>query len=81
MESIPLKVSNFGNVIEFIDQFIITRFSLPFTLMFYNASYSLGNAMTKFAPKRCFKLKYYANYYPQGKCLIQIYKQKSHKDY
>jgi len=64
VEAVPLKMANAENIIEFIDQFIITRFVLPSDLMFDNASYFSGNAMTEFALKRGFKLKYLANYYP-----------------
>ena len=39
--------------------------------MFDNASYFSGNAMTEFALKRGFKLKYSANYYPQGNGLAE----------
>ncbi len=59
VEAVPLKTANAENIIEFIDQFIITRFGLP-----SNASYFSENAMTEFALKRGFKLKYLANYYP-----------------
>lgn len=41
VEAVPLKTSNFENIIDFIDKFIITRFGLPSTLMFDNASYFL----------------------------------------
>ena len=64
VEAVPLKKANAEHIIEFIDQFIITRFGLPSALMFDNASYFSGNAMTEFALKRGFKLKYYSNYYP-----------------
>lgn len=66
MGEIPLKVAIFDAIIEFINQFIITRFGLPNALMFHNASYFSGNNMTEFSHKRGFKVKYSANYYPQG---------------
>ena len=66
VEEIPLKVANSENIIDFIDQYIITRFGLPTASIFDNASYFLGTDMTKFAIKIGFKLKYSANYYPQG---------------
>lgn len=66
VEAIPLKVVNFEVVIDFIDQYIITRFDLPFPLMFDNASYFYGNSIIEFSLKRGFKVKYYTNYYPQG---------------
>eukprot|EP00253_Pinus_taeda_P006896 PITA_06896 len=71
VEVVPLKMANAEHIIEFIDQFIITRFGLPSTLMFDNASYFSGNAMTEFALKRGFKLKYSASYYPQGNGLVE----------
>eukprot|EP00253_Pinus_taeda_P009426 PITA_09426 len=71
VEAIPLKTANAEYIIEFIDQFIITRFGLPSALMFDNASYFSGNAMTEFALKRGFKLKYSSNYYPQGNGLAK----------
>eukprot|EP00253_Pinus_taeda_P023419 PITA_23419 len=84
VEAVPLKTANSENIIEFIDQFIITRFGLLSALIFDNASYFSGNAMTDFALKRGFKLKYSSNYYPQGnglaestnKNLIRIIKRK-----
>eukprot|EP00253_Pinus_taeda_P008100 PITA_08100 len=65
VEAVPLKTANYENIIEFIDQFIITRFGSPSALIFDNASYLSGNAMTDFALKRGFKLKYSSNYYLQ----------------
>eukprot|EP00253_Pinus_taeda_P010308 PITA_10308 len=38
VEAVPLKTANSENIIESIDQFIITRFGLPSALMFDNAS-------------------------------------------
>eukprot|EP00253_Pinus_taeda_P010141 PITA_10141 len=46
VEVVPLKAANSENIIEFIDQFIITRFGLPSSLIFDNASYFSGNTMT-----------------------------------
>eukprot|EP00253_Pinus_taeda_P022345 PITA_22345 len=71
VEAIPLKTTNSEAIIEFIDQFIITRFGVPNALIFDNASYFSGNAMFDFAIKRGFKLKYSANYYPQGNGLAE----------
>lgn len=71
VEEIPLKVANSENIIEFIDQFIITRFGLPFAFMFDNASYFSSNVMTEFALKIGFKLKYSTNYYLQGNGLAE----------
>eukprot|EP00253_Pinus_taeda_P015330 PITA_15330 len=71
VEAIPLKTTNSEVIIEFIDQFIITRFGVPNALVYDNASYFFGNAMFEFAIKRGFKLKYSANYYPQGNGLAE----------
>eukprot|EP00253_Pinus_taeda_P033037 PITA_33037 len=49
----------------------IITFGLHSALMFDNASYFSGNSMTEFALKRGFKLKYSANYYPQGNGLAE----------
>eukprot|EP00253_Pinus_taeda_P017021 PITA_17021 len=71
IEAIPLKTTNSEVIIEFTDQFIITEFGVPNALVFDNASYFSGNAMFEFTIKRGFKLKYSANYYPQGNCLAE----------
>eukprot|EP00253_Pinus_taeda_P005008 PITA_05008 len=71
VEAIPLKTTNSEVIIEFIDQFIITRFGVPNALVFDNASYFSGNSMFEFAIKRGFKLKYSTNYYPQGNGLAE----------
>eukprot|EP00253_Pinus_taeda_P006011 PITA_06011 len=71
VEAIPLKTTNSEAIIEFIDQFIITRFGVSNALVFDNASYFSGNAMFNFTIKRGFKLKYLANYYPQGNGLAE----------
>ena len=76
VEAIPLKVANSQNIIDFIDQYIITRFGLPTALMFDNASYFLGTSMMEFEIKRGFKLMYSANYYPQGNGLAESTNKK-----
>ena len=64
VEAVPLKTTNAEHIIDFIDQFIITRFCLPSALMFDNASYFSRNSMIEFLLKRGFMIKYSANYYP-----------------
>eukprot|EP00253_Pinus_taeda_P034544 PITA_34544 len=71
VEQVPLKTNNAEHIIEFIDQFIITRFGFPSALMFDNVSYFSGNARTEFALKGVFKIKYSTNYYPQGNGLVE----------
>jgi len=75
VEAIPLKVANSEAIIEFIDQFIITRFGIPNALIFYNASYFSGNTILEFSIKRGFKLRYSTNYYPQGNGLAESTKK------
>ena len=92
VEAIPLKIANSEEIIDFIDQFIITRFGVPNALIFYNAYYFSGNSILEFAIKRGFKLKYSTNYYPRGnglaestnKNLIKIIKrtiEQNHKNW
>ena len=57
VEAIPLKLVNTQSITNFIDQFIITRFGLPSTLIFDNELYFSGNVMIEFSLKRGFKLK------------------------
>ena len=66
-----IKVAKSKNIIDFIDQNIITTFGLPTALMFDNAYYFSGTAMIYFAIKRGFKLKYFVNYYLQGNGLAE----------
>eukprot|EP00253_Pinus_taeda_P009901 PITA_09901 len=47
VEAIPLKTRNSEEIIEFIDQFIITRFGVPTALVFDNASYFSGNSIAR----------------------------------
>ena len=92
VEAIPLKTTNSEEIIEFIDQFIITRFGVPNALIFCNASYYYGDSIHEFSIRRGLKLKYFANYYPQGnglakstnKNLIRIIKRtidQNHKNW
>eukprot|EP00253_Pinus_taeda_P031606 PITA_31606 len=92
LEANTLKTANSEAIIEFIDQFVITRFGVPNALIFYNAYYFYGNSIFEFAIKRGFTLKYSANYYPQGnglaestnKNLIKIIKrtiEQNHKNW
>ena len=71
VEAIPLKTANSEGIIEFIDQFIVTKFGVPNAFIFNNASYFSSNSILEFAIKRGFKLKYSANYYPQGNGLVE----------
>ena len=49
----------------------MTRFGVPISLVFYNATYFSSIRLTTFANERGIKLHYSANYYPQGNGLAE----------
>ena len=51
---------------DFLQNHIMTRFGVPISLVFYNASYFSSIRLTAFANERGIKLHYSTNYYPQG---------------
>jgi hypothetical protein len=53
-------------VIQFIEQQLITRFSVPYVLVFYNAAYFSSTLLIEFALDKGIIIRYSANYYPQG---------------
>ena len=83
LEALPLKQVNESQVISFLNQNIIMRFGVPISLVFDNATYFSSLKLTEFALEKGIKIKYAANYYPQGnnldesinKNLIQIIKR------
>jgi hypothetical protein len=66
VESIPLTHVNEKVVIQFIEQELITRFSMPSVLVFYNSSYFSSTLLTNFSLYKGIIIRYSANYYPQG---------------
>ena len=56
-------------VMDFLQDHIMTRFGVPISLVFDNATYFSSIRLTAFAHERGIKLHYFANYYPQGNCL------------
>ena len=48
-----------------------SRFGVPISLVFYNATYFSSIRLTAFAHERGIKLHYSANYYPQGNGLAE----------
>ena len=56
---------------DFLQNHIMTRFGVPISLVFDNASYFSSIRLTPFANKRGIKLNYFANYYPQGNGLAE----------
>ena len=62
-------------VIDFLQEHIMTRFRVPISLVFYNASYFSSIKLIEFANDKGMKLHYYANYYPQGNGLVESTKK------
>ena len=62
---------NSEQVISFLDSFIVTRFGVPESLIFDNATDFSSVKLTKYALEKGIKLKYSANYYPQGNGLAE----------
>ena len=66
MEAIPLKVANTNSFTYFLESNILTRFGVPDSLAFDNASYFKSIDLTQYALEKGIKVKYSTNYYPQG---------------
>ena len=49
----------------------MTKFGVPVSLVFYNATYFSSIKLTAFAHDKGIKLHYSANYYPQGNGLAE----------
>ena len=66
VEDAPLRVVNTNQVILFLESFIITRFGVPDSLVFDNASYFSSVELTQFSLEKGIKVRYLANYHPHG---------------
>ena len=64
VESIPLQKVNEDAVMDILQDHIMTRFGVPISLVFYNASYFSSIKLTAFANEKGIMLHYSANYYP-----------------
>ena len=62
----PLRVVNTNQVISFLETHIISRFRIPESLVFDNASLFSSIDLNVFAIEKWIKLKYFSSYYPQG---------------
>ena len=56
---------------DLLQDYIMTRFGVPISMVFYNASYFPSIRLTAFANEKRIKLHYSANYYPQGNGLAK----------
>ena len=70
-KSIPLKTVNENEVIQFLQRNIVMRFGVPSSLVFYNAAYFYSMKIDEYALEHNIKLKYSANYYPQGNGVVK----------
>lgn len=64
VETILLKQLNNQVVMKFIKHHIITRFGVPMSLIFYNASYFLSMKLSKLTLDEGFILRHSSNNYP-----------------
>jgi transposase InsO family protein len=71
IEAIPLVKVNEEVVINFLEQHIITRFGIPNSLVFDNATYFSSLKLSEYALEKGIILKYSSNYYPQGNGLAE----------
>ena len=71
VDAIPLRKLNEDAVMDFLQDHIMTRFGVPISLVFYNATYFSSIRLTAFAHEKGIKLHYSANYYPQGNGLVE----------
>ena len=58
-------------VINFLKEHIITRFGIPNSLVFDNATYFSSLKLSEYALEKGIILKYLDNYYPQGNGLVE----------
>ena len=70
-EALMLKQVNESQVISFLNQYIITRFGVPISLVFDNETYFSSLKLIEFSLEKGIKIKYVVNYYPQGNGLVE----------
>jgi len=70
IEEIILKGVNDEEVINFLKQNIISRFGIPTSLVFDNATYFSSLRLYDFSLENGIVLKHSTNYYPRGKVLL-----------
>jgi hypothetical protein len=71
IEVVPLVKVNEEVVINFLEQYIITRFRVPNSLVFDKATCFSSLKLSEFTLERGIILKYLTNYYPQGNGLVE----------
>ena len=58
VEAIPLKAANTNSIISFLESNIVTRFGVPKSLAFDNASYLNSIDLTQYSLEKGIKVKY-----------------------
>ena len=71
VKAIPLRKVNEDAVTNFLQDHIMTRFGVPISLVFDNATYFSSIILTTFAYEKGIKLHYSAKYYPHGNGLVE----------
>ena len=71
VKAIPLRKVNEDTVMDFLQDHIMTRFGVPISLIFDNATYFSSIRLTAFSHEKGIKLHYSTNYYPQGNGLAE----------
>ena len=71
VEAIPLRKVNEDTVIDFLKENSMTKFGVPISLVFDNASNFSSIKMTKFSSGKGINFHYSTNYYPQGNVLAE----------
>ena len=66
VKAIPLRKVNEDVVMDFLQDHIMTRFGVPISLVFDNATYFSSIRLAAFSNERGIKLHYSTNYCPQG---------------
>jgi hypothetical protein len=70
-EVVPLTHVNEKVVIQFIEQQLIKRFSMPFVLVFDNVTYFYSTLLTEFSLDKGIIIRYSTNYYPQSNRVVE----------
>jgi hypothetical protein len=70
-EEIPITNVNDEMVMKFLKQHIITRFEIPNSILFDNATYFSSLKLSEFSLEKGITLKYVVNYYPQSNGLAK----------
>ena len=70
-EATPLRIVNTNQVILFLESFIMTRFGVLDSFVFYNASYFSSVYLTQFALEKGIRVRYSAKYHPHGNGLVE----------